>query len=247
MQGRGRVAHVQHAVQHAARLVRRAHAQVLVAVRDDRILGQYGVAMVAIGVDGVAAIGIGAPQGVGQELVLRDRRPARVARRVPLVFAQHFLQEHEIRPCLAQGLAQFVQDETAVEAGEAFVCIDGQDPEPDRFWRHEHSGRRDAAAQQTACPPHDGAGTTLALRWFPMVRARPKETTMSATLRCHVPPKPDPIPPDSPPGDLPVDPDTDDPDIDLPPPDAPGGLGSLPALLTAPACGLPGRRFLHAA
>ncbi|MGK0568226.1 hypothetical protein QJT93_21225 [Bordetella bronchiseptica] len=55
-----------------------------------------------------------------------------------------------------------------------------------------------------------------------MVRARPKETTMSATLRCHVPPKPDPIPPDSPPGDLPVDPDTDDRDIDLPPPDAPG-------------------------
>lgn len=45
---------------------------------------------------------------------------------------------------------------------------------------------------------------------------------MSATLCCHVPPKPAPIPPDSPPGDLPVDPDTDDPDIDLPPPDAPG-------------------------
>ncbi|MNN97536.1 hypothetical protein D3C81_2167210 [compost metagenome] len=43
-----------------------------------------------------------------------------------LMLAQDFLQAHHIRRRLAQGLAQVVQHESPIEAGESLVGIDGQ-------------------------------------------------------------------------------------------------------------------------
>ncbi|MNU10020.1 hypothetical protein D3C72_2569390 [compost metagenome] len=46
-----------------------------IAVFADRVFRQQGIAMMAVGVHGVAAIGKVAPHAVSEELVLRGLRP----------------------------------------------------------------------------------------------------------------------------------------------------------------------------
>ncbi|MNT82617.1 hypothetical protein D3C72_2223730 [compost metagenome] len=66
-------------------------ADIVVIVPFDRIARQDRVAVMAFGIDGVAAIGKVRPQGVRQEFVLGLGRPRFVASGVGLMFAQHFL------------------------------------------------------------------------------------------------------------------------------------------------------------
>jgi hypothetical protein len=44
-----------------------------------------------------------------------------------IMFAQHFLQKHQVGARTAYRFAQFGQDETAVQGSKALVCIHRQD------------------------------------------------------------------------------------------------------------------------
>ena len=101
-----------------------------VAVFDDRVLGQQRIAVVAVGIDRIAAVGKVAPHTVGEEFVLRGLRPARVARGVAVVAAKHFLEEDDVGLGAAHRLAQFRQDEAPVEGGEALMGVHRQYPQP---------------------------------------------------------------------------------------------------------------------
>ncbi|MNH12832.1 hypothetical protein D3C79_723850 [compost metagenome] len=117
--------HIQHAVEQAAALGA-GDRDVEVAVFDDRVLGQQRIAVVAIGVHGIAPIGKVGPHAVGEELVLRGLRPTGVARGVAVMAAEHFLEKYDVGLGAAHRLAQFGQDIAAVEGGETLVGVDGQ-------------------------------------------------------------------------------------------------------------------------
>ncbi|MNC23499.1 hypothetical protein D3C75_715280 [compost metagenome] len=120
--------HLQHTVQQAAAFGA-GDRHVQVAVLDDRVFGQQRIAVVAVRVDRVAAIGKVAPHAVGEEFVLRGLWPAGVARGVAVVAAEHFLKEDNVGLCAAHGLAQLRQDKAPVEGGEALVGIHRQYPQ----------------------------------------------------------------------------------------------------------------------
>jgi hypothetical protein len=82
-------------MQHAAAF-EHVRGNVLVFLADDRIPRQHRVAVMAMPVDGVLAVGDLAPHRVGDEFVLRLARPFVVAERVPIVRADHFLQEQNV-------------------------------------------------------------------------------------------------------------------------------------------------------
>ena len=117
--------HLQYTVQQAPPFGP-ADGRVAVAEIDDRKLGQHGVAMVALGVDGVAAIGKLGPDAVGQKLVMGGGRvvgePACMRDMAPA----DFLQKHHVGRDAANGLAQLMQDEFAVEETESLVDVDGE-------------------------------------------------------------------------------------------------------------------------
>ena len=100
-----------------------------VSVFADRVLGQQGVAMVTIGVYRIAPVGEIAPHAVGQKLVLRGLRPIVETGRVPLVFTDDFLQEHQVRGSTAYRLTQFRKNEASVERGKPLVGVDRQHPQ----------------------------------------------------------------------------------------------------------------------
>ncbi|MCY1434529.1 hypothetical protein D9M71_505910 [compost metagenome] len=120
---------VQHAMQQAALLVA-AHRDVEVVVLDDGKLRQQRIAVVAVGVDRIAAIGELRPHAVGEELVVRRRRPVPVALGVAVMVAQHFLEEYQVGFGGTHRVSQLRQDETPVQGGEALVGIDGEHLQP---------------------------------------------------------------------------------------------------------------------
>lgn len=124
-----RAGHVQHAVEQAA-LLDHADGHVEVLVVADGELAHQRVAVVAVRVDRVAAIGELRPHAVGEELVVRRLRPVVVAPGVALVGAEHFLEEHQVGAGGAHRHPQFRQDEAPVERGESLVGVDRQHLDP---------------------------------------------------------------------------------------------------------------------
>ncbi|MNK78577.1 hypothetical protein D3C87_982140 [compost metagenome] len=118
---------VEHTVQQSTALGA-GDRHVEVAVFTDRVFRQQGIAMVAVGVNGIAPVGEIAPHAVGEKFVLRGLWPFVVAVRMPFVFTHHFLQKHQIGRGAAHRFAQLRQDESPVKRGEAFVGVDRQHP-----------------------------------------------------------------------------------------------------------------------
>jgi hypothetical protein len=110
-----------------AALFRAGDRHVVVLVLHDRELGHHRVAVVALGVHHVAAVGELRPDAVGQEFVVRRLGPVLDLLAVLVVRAQHLLHEHHVGAHLAHGIAQLRQDELAVEGGEALVDVDRHD------------------------------------------------------------------------------------------------------------------------
>ena len=119
--GRG----LQGTVQQAA-LLGAGDGDVVVAVVRDRKLGEHRVAVMALGVDRIATVGMLLPDGIGKELILWLRRPAGVPGLMPAVFAQDLLQTDHIGTEGADRLAQFTEYEAAVERAETLVNVEGQ-------------------------------------------------------------------------------------------------------------------------
>ena len=118
--------HLQFAMQQAAALGP-ADGHVEIFKAHDGELGQHGIAVVPVGVNGVAAVGKLRPDGVGQEFVVRGFRVVVELVLVLDVVAGHFLQEHHVGADGAYRIAQFMQDELAVEEGKALVDVDRED------------------------------------------------------------------------------------------------------------------------
>jgi hypothetical protein len=76
---------------------------------------QDRVAVVAVVIDGVSAVGKVGPDRIRQELVLRFRRPLLVALGVALVRAEHFLQKDDVGAERAETVPQLVDHHPAVE------------------------------------------------------------------------------------------------------------------------------------
>jgi len=83
--------------------------------------------VMAVVVDGVAAVGDVAPHLVGEEFVLRLVGPVIEARGVAAVLTLHLLQENDVRVEQAQVVAQLVDHHAAVELREALVDVVGGD------------------------------------------------------------------------------------------------------------------------
>jgi len=108
--------HVQHAVQHAARL-EAGNRQVVVLVVQHRITRHHRVAVVQPFGHGIAAVGVLMPDLVGQEFVLRGARATA---------AIDFLQKHHVAAHGAHGFPQLVQHEPGVEDVITLVDVHGQ-------------------------------------------------------------------------------------------------------------------------
>ena len=102
---------------------------VLVLVHDDGEPGQHRVAVVTVPVDRVLAVRDLVPHRAGDEFVLRLDRPVDVPRRVPLVAADDFLQEEDVRIEADQSVAQLVNHHPPVELRESLVDVVGGDGE----------------------------------------------------------------------------------------------------------------------
>src|SRR4030095_8699124 len=95
MEGRPARAELDLAVKHPAALEgMRRNVEILLA--DDREARQHRVAVMAMPVDRGLAVGDLMPDRVGDELVLRLRRPVVMSRRMALVNADDFLQEKDV-------------------------------------------------------------------------------------------------------------------------------------------------------
>lgn len=112
-----------------------ADRYVEVVVANDLEFRQQRVAVIALRVHRVAPIGELRPEAVGEEFVLRHRRPIVVALGVLFVGAMDFLQKHHVGGDAAHRFAQLRQDETPVEGGETLVGIDRQHGERAYRWR----------------------------------------------------------------------------------------------------------------
>ena len=117
--------HGDHAVQKAAPLVA-VIGDVLVLEGDEAEAREDGVAVVAVIVDGVAAVDM-LPAIAGEEGVLRLFRVRGEAQREALVEPLHFLQKHEVRVEDAQPVAQVMQHHAAVEVRQALMDIERDD------------------------------------------------------------------------------------------------------------------------
>src|SRR5690606_35456569 len=174
-----------HAMQQAALFVA-MDRNVAVAVAQDRELGEEGVAVVAMRIGRIAAVGVLGPDAVGKEFVLRFGGPVGVPACVVRVRAQDFLQEHQVGGYLADRLAQRRQHEAAPRGAEAHVGIQREDvqgrhaaqvcrPGPARYVMGPRP-RRSAIAGAAA------AGTTAA--WPPAARCAARSpATWAATAR----------------------------------------------------------------
>ncbi|MNK95533.1 hypothetical protein D3C87_1157720 [compost metagenome] len=121
--------HVQHAVQQATAF-RAGNGNIQVSILADRIFRQQGIAMVTVGIDGIAPIGEVAPHAVGKEFILRGLWPIVVAGGVAVVLADDFLQEHQVCRRTAHRFTQFRKDEAPVECGKTLMGVDRQHAKP---------------------------------------------------------------------------------------------------------------------
>src|SRR5437660_2777841 len=120
--------HRHHAVQESPALEPMV-GDVLVLVREKAVARQDGVAVVAVVVHRVAAIDV-LPRVAGEKRMLRLDRAASEAQGEALIQALHLLQEHEVGVERLQPLAQLVDHHAPVEVRQAFVDVEGEDPEP---------------------------------------------------------------------------------------------------------------------
>jgi hypothetical protein len=97
-----------------------------VVMAHDLEFRQQRIAVVAMGIDGIAPVGELRPDAVGEELVLRHVRPVTEALGVAFVGAVDFLEEHHVGAHAAHRFTQLGQDETSVQGSEALVDIDRQ-------------------------------------------------------------------------------------------------------------------------
>ncbi len=114
----------QHAVQQAA--AGRFHQRYVDIVPVNKIkLAEYGIAVVALVINGVFAIGMMMPDLVGKKLELAAVRPVFVLQGMAQVLTLYFLQKQDVRIDFPQGMADFMQNETPVAGAEALVDIVG--------------------------------------------------------------------------------------------------------------------------
>ena len=95
----------------------------------DRKFRQQRVAMVAVVVHRVAPVRKLRPDSVCQKFVVRRLREVGNTARMAMVGAQHLLQKYYVRPDCSYRITQLVQHEAAVEGGEAFVHVHGENLE----------------------------------------------------------------------------------------------------------------------
>jgi hypothetical protein len=105
-------------MQQAALLELQVGDILVVAVQDGKAR-EDGVAVVAVVVNHVAAIGGGCPDVFGQEFVLRRVGPVVVVLGMAEVQALHFLQKDDVRVEVAQALAQLMHHHPPVELRES--------------------------------------------------------------------------------------------------------------------------------
>ena len=95
----------------------------------NRVLAEYGIAVMAAAIDRVPAVGKIVPYRIGQEFVLRADRPVVVALGVAFVQSLDLLQKHQVRANVAQFVAQVVNGHAPLELREALVDVVGGDLE----------------------------------------------------------------------------------------------------------------------
>jgi hypothetical protein len=86
---------------------------------------QKGITVMAVGVEGILAVGRILPYRIGKKFVLRLSRPIAMLFRPSGIFANHLLQEDDVGVNRADRFAKAVQDEPSIVPGKAFVNIDG--------------------------------------------------------------------------------------------------------------------------
>ena len=108
-----------------------------------------GVAVVAVVVDGVAAVSEIAPHRVGEELVLGlDRPVVAVARGLAVAVTLYFLEKNDVGAQHAQAVAQLVDHQAPVEKREPFVDVVRDDVQA-----AIHDGCRSGARRPSARAP----------------------------------------------------------------------------------------------
>ena len=105
------------------------HGNVFIVPSGDRIFAEDCVAMMAAIVNGVLAVGKIAPDRIGEEFVLRRRRPIVVPRGMLLVQTLHFLQEYHVGADVSQPVAQIVHGHAPLELREALMDVVGNNLE----------------------------------------------------------------------------------------------------------------------
>ncbi len=94
-----------------------------------RQLRENGIAMVAVVIDGVLAVGIVLPDGVGEKFKLIAFRPAIYGLSVAMILPDDFLQKAYIAAGITKILANAFQSEAAIPHGKAFMNIQCEDLE----------------------------------------------------------------------------------------------------------------------
>ena len=125
-----------HAMQQSAGLMA-LHRDIAIVLAGDRKSRQQRIAVMAFRIDRVAAVGVLRPDRVGEEFVLGFGWPVEMAAGVAGVRAQHFLQEHQVRRCGADRVAQLRQHVATIEHIEAHVGVQAEDVD----CRHARKGR----------------------------------------------------------------------------------------------------------
>ncbi len=98
-------------------------SDVLVLRGNDREAGKNGIAVVAMFVDSVAAVGRIAPDIGGKEFVLGVLRPFGLTCGASLVQALDFLEKGDVRIQLVQLFAQLMHDDALRELRQALVDV----------------------------------------------------------------------------------------------------------------------------
>ena len=93
--------------------------------RRKRQFTQDGIAVVAVLIDRVLAIGIVIPDGVGKILKLIGFWPAIDCFPVTFVLTDNFLQKDHVAACFTEAIADAIQCESSVSGRKTFVNIEG--------------------------------------------------------------------------------------------------------------------------
>ena len=126
MQRQGQMWHSNTAMKQSAFFEAQARDILIVGV-NYRVAGEDGIAMMAVVINHVAAIGMAGPDTFGKELVLRLVRPVVMVLRVKFVLSLYLLQKDDIRVERSQSLPQFMYHHAAVELRKALVDVPGGD------------------------------------------------------------------------------------------------------------------------